>query len=194
MPPRIPPLSLDEADARTRELLERLTTIRGADTRLLNVFGTLAHHPQLLAHWLGFATYLLTASTLEPRLRELVVLRVGWLCRSQYEWGQHVHVGRRVGVTDDDLHALAEGPAATRWNDAERAALAATDELVQRHTLGDEAWQALERHFTRPQALDLVFLVGQYQLVSAALNACRVERDDGLDERALPFPVAREDS
>lgn len=189
-PPRIAPLTLEGADTETRELLERLTRIRGANTQLLNVFGTLAHHPELLRQWLGFATYLLTASTLEPRLRELVVLRVGWLCRSPYEWGQHVHVGRRVGVTDADLERLAAGPAAAGWSAAEAATLQATDELVARHTLSDASWCALQAHFTTQQVLDLLFLVGQYQLVSAALNACRVERDDGLDASALPFPVA----
>ena len=189
LPPRVAPLSLENADTATRELLERLTIIRGSDTRVLNVFGTLAHHPELLRKWLGFATYLLTASTLEPRLRELVVLRVGWLCHSPYEWGQHVHVGRRAGVTDPDLARIADGPQATGWTDAEAAALHATDELVARHTLGDATWSALQVHFTTQQVLDLVFLVGQYQLVSAALNACRVERDDGLDDSQLTFPV-----
>jgi alkylhydroperoxidase family enzyme len=190
LPPRITPLTLEGADAETRQLLERLTSIRGANTQLLNVFGTLAHHPELLRQWLGFATYLLTASTLDPRLRELVVLRVGWLCRSPYEWGQHVHVGRRVGVTDADLERLAAGPTAAGWNAAEAAALLATDELVARHTLSDASWSTLQLHFTTQQLLDLVFLVGQYQLVAAALNACRVERDDGLDASTLPFPTA----
>jgi 4-carboxymuconolactone decarboxylase len=188
MKPRIPPVSLADADADTRELLRRLRPVRGSDTSVLNVMGTLAHHPELLRRWLEFATYLLNDSTLEPRLRELVVLRVGWLCRSPYEWGQHVHVGRRVGVTDADLHRLVAGPDAPGWTDAECAALAVADELVQQHTVGDSNWQRLGQHFTTQQVLDLVFLAGQYQLVSAALNACRVERDDGLDPAQIPFP------
>ncbi|MGI9246736.1 MAG: carboxymuconolactone decarboxylase family protein [Steroidobacteraceae bacterium] len=191
MSARLPPLSLADADGQTRELLARLTRVRGSDTQLLNVFGTLAHHPELLTHWLEFATYLLTASTLEPRLREIVVLRVGWLCRSPYEWGQHVHIGRKAGVRDEELAHIATGAEAAGWTEAERVALRATDELVARHTLGDASWDALGRHFDRRQVLDLVFLVGQYQLVSSALNACRVERDDGLYASAMPFPVAR---
>jgi alkylhydroperoxidase family enzyme len=189
MKPRIPPVSLAEADSATRELLSRLDPVRGSDTTVLNVMGTLAQHPELLRRWLGFATYLLNDSTLEPRLRELVVLRVGWRCRSPYEWGQHVHVGRRAGVTDEDLHRLTIGPAGEGWSAGEAAALRAADELIDRHSIGDETWQGLEQHFTTQQTLDLVFLVGQYQLVSAALNACRVERDDGLDPAWIPFPT-----
>lgn len=192
MTPRITPLTLDAADQPTRELLARLTPLRGLDTRVLNVFGTLAHHPALLRNWLGFATYLLTESTLEPRLRELCVLRVGWRCASPYEWGQHVVVGRKVGVTDDDLQRLTLDPQSAGWSAGEVAALCAVDELLDRHTLSDLCWQALVQHFSTQQILDLVFLVGQYQLVSSALNACRIERDDGLDEQQLPFPSRAE--
>lgn len=189
MTARIEPVSLADADEQTRTLLEPLTQVRGADTRLLNIFGTLGRHPELLRHWLVFAGYLLSKSTLPPRLRELVVLRVGWKCHSPYEWGQHVWVGRRAGVTDEDLARVAAGADAAGWSDAERAALHATDELIDQHTLTDPAWEALAACFTTQQVLDLVFLVGQYQLVSSALNACRVERDDGLDDTSLPFPT-----
>ena len=188
MKARIEPLSLDTADASVRDHLGRLTQLRGTDARLLNVFGTLAHHPALLQHWLAFATYLLTATTLEPRLRELVVLRVGWVCRSPYEWGQHVLVGRNAGVGPADLHRLALGPDADGWSAPERAALRAADQLLGRRTLDDEHWNDLARHFSTQQIMDLVFLVGQYQLVSSALNALRVERDDGLDSTMMPFP------
>ena len=188
MKPRIEPLSLDTADGSVRDHLGRLTQLRGTDARLLNVFGTLAHHPALLQHWLDFATYLLTASTLEPRLRELVVLRVGWVCRSPYEWGQHVLVGQNAGVELADLGRLAQRPDAADWPAPERAALRAADQLLERRTLDDEHWNDLDRHFSTQQIMDLVFLVGQYQLVSSALNALRVERDDGLDATELPFP------
>jgi predicted cupin superfamily sugar epimerase/alkylhydroperoxidase family enzyme len=189
-PARIAPLDLGAADAGTRALLGRLTEIRGADTRLLNVFGTLAHHPELLRHWLGFATYLLRDSTLDARLRELVVLRMGWLCRSPYEWGQHVHVARRAGVDDADLARLAQGSQAAGWSAREAAALRAAEELFERDTVLDATWSALATQFDTREVLDLLFLVGQYRLVSGALNACRVERDDGLDATKLPFPSA----
>jgi 4-carboxymuconolactone decarboxylase len=188
MKPRIEPVSIEDTDARTREMFDRMRP----DTRTLNVFRTFANHPELMRHWLGFAGYLLRSSTLEPRLRELVVLRVGWQCHSPYEWGQHVIVGRRAGVLDADLERLTRGPEAEGWTSAEAAALRATDELIERHSLGDATWAGLSTHFTTQQILDLIFLVGQYQLVSSALNALRVERDDGLDVAAAPFPVPAE--
>jgi len=190
MKPRIMPLSLEDTDAQTREQLGRLISLKGASPRILNIFGTVAHNPELLHHWLGFATYLLMASTLAPRLREIAILRVGWLCRSPYEWGQHVLVGRRAGLDDADFARVARGPAAEGWTAAEAAVLRATDELIGRCTLSDETWATLTSHLTTQQVLDLVFLVGQYRLVSMTLNALRVERDDGLDATQVLFPPA----
>lgn len=190
MQPRIKPLSLEEADPQTRELLARLIRIKGPNARIPNIFGTVANNPELFRPWLGFTTYLLTASTLEPRLRELVILRVGWLCRSPYEWGQHVIVGRRVGLTDEDLARIAQGPEQEGWSPAEAAALRAADELVDRCTLSDDTWAAVTAFLTTQQVLDLVFLVGQYRLVSSVLNALRIERDDGLDATQVLFPTA----
>ena len=188
MEPRIPPVSLADADPDTRRLLERLSRLRGDDAAVLNVFGTIANHPTLMREWLKFATYALTKSTLDPRTRELAVLRVGWRCESPYEWGQHVVVGRAVGLADDDIRRVADGPDAVGWTPAETAALRATDELHDRHTITDTTWAALGEHFSEQQILDLVFLVGNYHLVSFALNACRVQRDDGVDDAQLPFP------
>ena len=188
MEPRILPVSLADADAETHELLSKLSRLRGDDAEVLNVFGTIANHPTLLRNWLVFATYALTKSTLDPRTRELVVLRVGWQCASPYEWGQHVVVGRAVGLTDTDIARVAEGPDVDGWTAAEAAALRATDELHDRSTVSDATWSTLATQFTTQQILDLVFLVGQYHLVSFALNACGVVRDDGVDSPAIPFP------
>lgn len=188
MEPRIPPVSLADADAETHELLSKFSRLRGDDVEVLNVFGTIAHHPTLMRKWLVFATYVLTKSSLDPRTRELVVLRVGWRCSAPYEWGQHVVVGRTVGLTDDDVARVAEGPDAPGWTELEAAALQATDELHDRSTITDATWAALRPHVTDEQLLDLVFLVGQYHLVSFALNACGVVRDDGIDDTTVPFP------
>src|SRR5436190_23742181 len=95
--PRMAPMTVDEMDAETREIVER-----GAFSgRVLNIFATLARHPKLLKRWLVFGTHVLGKSTLTPRERELLILRIGWRCGSDYEWGQHVVIGRAAGLTDD---------------------------------------------------------------------------------------------
>jgi len=193
MEPRIRPISLAEAEPPTREILERFSRIRGDDASVLNVFGTLATHPRLFRKWLTFANYVLTETTLDPRTRELVILRIGWRCHAPYEWGQHVIVGRGAGLTDDEIARVADGPDADGWSPAHAAALRATDELHDHSTITPATWTDLAAHFDEQQVLDLIFAVGQYTLVSYALNAAGVARDDGIDETTFPFPPAAND-
>lgn len=182
--PRIQPLSADEIpDAAPKQLLEG---------PILNIFGTLARHPTLLSRWMDFAIHIMMESTLSPRERELVILRVGWLSRSGYEWGQHVEFGRRVGLDDADFDRVREGPAAEGWSERERALLQATDELHGDAFVSDETWAQLDG-FTDEQKLDFVFTVGQYMLVSMALNTLGVQPDEGfggLESGGGPSSVA----
>jgi alkylhydroperoxidase family enzyme len=113
-------------------------------------------------------------------LRELVILRVGWLSGSDYEWGQHVLIARDEGVSDEEITRIKEGPDATGWNPDERAALRAVDELHRDQEIGDETWTLLRDAFHEQQCLDIIFTVGQYVLVCMALNSCGVQRDDGV--------------
>lgn len=167
--PRLAPLADAEIDAETRE--------RFGAAPMLNIFRTLAHHPKLMKRWLVFGNHVLARSTLAPRERELVILRVGFLCRAGYEWGQHVVIARQAGVSDAEIERVADGPEAPGWSDADRALLRAVDELRADAFITDASWQALAEHFTTQQVLDLIFAVGQYQLVSMALNSLGVQPD-----------------
>lgn len=185
MTPRLEPKPETEWDQRTRDLLA------GSDNPnrvTLNIFGTLAHHPDLLRRWLVFGSHVLGKSTLSGRHRELVILRVGWLCRAPYEWGQHVVIARSEGITDDEIARIAEGPDANGWDAVEVLILRAVDELFADQAVSEPTWRALAENYSEQQMLDLIFTAGQYQLVSMALNSCQVERDDGVDESSVPFP------
>jgi len=174
---RLTPLAPAEWTADARRVLSGLSRPDGS---VLNIFATLARHPQLLESWLGFGVHVLGGSTLDPRERELAILRVGWLCRSEYEWGQHVEIGKHAGVTDADLTRLADGPDDPGWSDRERAVLRAVDALHETQTIPDSEWSALARHLDEQQLLDLIFTVGQYTLVSMALNTVGVPLDEGI--------------
>jgi len=174
--PRIPPLTDDEATPEQREQLDK----NRIDGNVYNIFRTLAHHPDLLRRWTVFAGHVLRKSTLSPREREIAILRVGWLCRAEYEWGQHVRIGLRSGLDQADVRRIAAGPDAPGLSERDALVLRATDELVRDAKVSDATWTALGRHFDTRQLLDLVFAVGQYNLVSMALNTLEVERDPGV--------------
>ncbi len=176
--PRLRALADDEWSDDVKELLEPQRAMGGG--RVLNIFRTLAHHPGLMKRWLVFGAHVLGKSTLPPREREMAILRVGYLCRAEYEWGQHVLIARQVGMTDEEIGWVADGPDAPGWNELESLVLRATDELHADKTISDATWEALAKQWTDQQLLDLVFAVGQYTLVSMALNTLGVERDEGV--------------
>ncbi len=177
-PPRLLPLQPDEWDDTAKQVLEPLARFRGGE--VLNIFGTLAHHPELMKRWLVFGNHVLGKSTLPAREREIVILRIGWLCQAEYEWGQHVVIGREAGLSDAEIAAIAAGPDAEGWSDDDATLLRAVDELHADACIHDDTWAALAARWSTQQCLDLVFAIGQYNLVSMALNTLGVERDDGV--------------
>jgi len=181
--PRLGPVPASEWDDETRALI---AAGAGGDGRVLNIFATLAHHPKLLKRWLVFGAHVLAKSTLPARDRELLILRTGWNCTAPYEWGQHVVIARTTGITDAEIEAVAAGPGAPGWAPFDATLLRAADELHQRSTLTDATWSALHERYDDQQVLDAIFTVGQYHLVSMALNACGVARDDGVT--GVPIP------
>lgn len=175
--PRVPPIddpsTLDE-DARA---LLGATSLGPA----VNIFRTLIRHPKLFKRWLVFANHVLFKSSLPARDRELVILRTGWLCNAEYEWGQHVIIGRAAGLTDDDIHRVTLGPGASGWDPFDATLLRAADELHEDQFVSDDTWRALAERYDEQQRMDLVFAIGQYTLVSMALNTFGVQLDPGVE-------------
>ena len=181
--PRIDVLPEQERSDRQRELLAPSTR----NGRTYNVLSTLVRHPDLLERWSSFAGHVLgPTTTLSPRDRELLILRIGWLDRSEYEFGQHVLFARRAGLTDQEIERVKDGAAAPGWTPHEAALLRAADDLHRDARVSDEVWSALATRYDEKQLLDVVFTVGQYNLVSMALNSFGVQPEPGLAR--LPEP------
>jgi alkylhydroperoxidase family enzyme len=149
----------------------------------LNIFGTLAHHPGLLKRWLVFATHVLSKSSLSPRDREVLILRTAALTRSPYEWSQHVQIALDIGMTRDEIAAIARGDSPSP-HDA--VLVAAADELHTTSTITDETWTVLSDRCSTEELIDVIATVGQYHLVAYLLNALGVQLDpDVPDETAM---------
>ena len=123
---------------------------------------------------------MLNKSTLPPRDREILILRIGWLCRSEYEFGQHVVIGRREGLSAEEIERITLGPDAEGWDPFDATLLRAVDELHGDAFLSDATWNELAVRYDTMQLMDLVFTVGQYNLVSMALNTLGVQQDEGF--------------
>jgi 4-carboxymuconolactone decarboxylase len=173
--PRIAPLEAAEWDEEQREILAPMN--RGG--RVYNIFKTLVRYPKLLKRWSPFGSHVLFKSSLDPRHRELAILRIGWRCRATYEWSHHVEIGKGVGLSDAEIARVAAGPEAPGWIPLEAALLRAVDELRDDACIADATWAALARELSTEQLMDLVFTVGNYTLVSMALNSFGVRLEEG---------------
>ncbi|MDY7103286.1 MAG: carboxymuconolactone decarboxylase family protein [Actinomycetota bacterium] len=165
-----------------KELDEREREIAGAapGAEPLNIMATLAHNEQVFKRFNRFAGGLLYRGVLPEREREIVILRVGWNCRAVYEFGQHTLIGRRAGLTDDEIRRLCLPLADSGFvgDDADLVAMA--DELCSDDCVGDETWARLEKRWDPAALVELVVVAGNYRLVSGFLNTMGVELDDGV--------------
>jgi 4-carboxymuconolactone decarboxylase len=174
--PRVTPLPPAEWDAEVTELLGA-TKMSG---QVLNIFKTLARHPKLLKRWMVFGNHILFKSRVGARERELLILRTGWNCRAEYEWGQHVVIGKQIGLTDEEIQRITVGPDAPGWDAFDATLLRAADDLHREQRIGDANWAALSARYDTQQLMDVVFTVGQYTMVSMALKTLGVPLDDGI--------------
>jgi 4-carboxymuconolactone decarboxylase len=169
--PRIAPLTEAEWTAEQRRELEPVYR----EGQLYNVVGTLARHWAAYQKFGVWGRHVLGETSTLP-LRELLILRTGWLCRAEYEWGQHVVFGKKAGLTEAEIARIKEGPDAPGWAPFDATLLRAADELHADASISDQTWAALSERYRTEQLMDVVFAVGQYTLVSMALNTFGVQR------------------
>jgi alkylhydroperoxidase family enzyme len=173
--PRIAPVADDALTPQQTEALAVLTE----PWQGLNLFRTTVRSPGGLASLLPAGAYIRSASTLPAREREIVILRIGWLCRSGYEWTQHVFMGRQAGLSKEEVAAVKAGAYAGAWRPADQALIRACDELHADQFITSATWAALGEHFDEAQVMDVVFIAGHYVTVSMITNAFGVQLDEG---------------
>jgi alkylhydroperoxidase family enzyme len=130
---------------------------------------------------------LLAKGELSAREREITIIRTTWLCGSPNPYGEHVEMGRTIGMTEDELRRLTIGSAAPGWSDHERNLLRAVEELCERHAISDEVWDTLARVWTDKQQIEFPAVVGQYIASAIMHNTLRTrisERNKGLAQFA----------
>jgi alkylhydroperoxidase family enzyme len=135
-----------------------------------------ANHPDLAQDWLRY-NHRLTHGVLDPKLREIIVLRVAHHYKSKYEWGQHVLIGKAIGLGSEHFHALTQPQVGTPWNEREGLVLRAADALLVQHDIDDELWERLRARFDRKELMEILFLVGTYTLLAWVLSTVRMPEE-----------------
>lgn len=212
--PRVTPIELDAATPALETILDRMHQVNTAlDSRgkasiaklvaeggspptdaegaaevrtLPEIVRTMLRHADLFTCQTDLGIQLLSRGALPPRERELAVLRIGWLCQAPYEFGEHVMVAKKVGVTSEEIEWIIQGSAAPGWSEHDRAVIRATEELYADAMISDATWAVLARRYCDKQLIELPILIGQYQTVAYYQNALRLrlhEGNDGLKAR-----------
>ena len=125
---------------------------------------------------------------LDPRYREILVLRVAWRTRSGYEWSQHVRIAQQCGLTAEHVQAAIDGPDAALWTPVERALVAATDEMIDRSVVSDKTWGELRPHFDDKQLIELLYVVGAYVCLAMVTNSVGLTPDPIPEVEIPPIP------
>jgi 4-carboxymuconolactone decarboxylase len=175
-PLRLTPLPDAEWDEASRAALSSLIPAERANVRGAgNVLSTMLRHPALTAAYLPFNAYLLTASTLSQRIREVALLRVVHLSNCDYLWSHHLPIAARAGLTDAEIDRIRVG----RCEDnTDQLVVGAVDELSGNSTISQDTWNQLRQEFTEQQCMDLTFTVGGYLLLALAVNTFGVQDEE----------------
>ncbi|BBX38701.1 carboxymuconolactone decarboxylase family protein [Mycobacterium simiae] len=173
---RVPGLPLDEAKAAADEAAVPDYMAE------LSIFQVLLNHPSLARAVNDLLATMLWHGRLDARLRELVIMRIGWLTACEYEWTQHWRVATRLGVSADDLVGVRDWERHEGFGPAERAVLAATDDVVRDGAVSAQSWAACERELRSDKALliELVTVISAWRMVSSILQSLQVPLEDGV--------------
>lgn len=179
-PARITPLEPGEWPPDVREWLARY-----GNRPVAAIYRTYARHLPMDRPRTRVSEHIRQQSTLSMRIRELLIVRIGVLCRSEYEWAAHAPAGRRAGLSDADMQRIVDGPG-PGGDPVDNALLRAVDELHRDSVVSDATWRELAAVFDARQLLDILITTGGYRMVSMALNTFGVQLEPGAER----FPAA----
>lgn len=164
--------------------LSRVSKLFGRE-QLPRIFPVFNINGRLFWAWLLFASRLMPYGKLPARTRELLILRTAWNCRSRYEWGQHLELGLKAGLNDKDVLNLALFP--ERLSAVDACLVAACDQLCRDKLIDDALWQQLSLQFSEADLVEIMVLVGHYQMVAGLLVNAGIQLEPAIEAELAAF-------
>jgi AhpD family alkylhydroperoxidase len=152
-----------------------------------NLFTTLSRNRGLYRRWLQFAGGLMPGGRLPRRETELLILRTAHNCGCDYEWHHHERLGAEAGLSREEIARVKDGPGAEGWTPHEATLLRAADELHGDRVVSDEVWGALRPAYSDAKLIELLLLIGHYEMLAMTLNSLRVQPDPPGPEHPTPL-------
>jgi alkylhydroperoxidase family enzyme len=173
--PRIEAVPNDEVDPESRAIVNAIRASAGAGPAAIipEYMRVVIKHPEIFRCQMDMGTAIFKGR-IPARERELAVLRIGWLTQSPYEWGEHVDIGQRYGLTAEEVDRVTHGSAAPGWSEHDAAILRATEELLADYALSDATWETLAKTWDEPQLIEFPMMVGQYVATAFIQNTLRI--------------------
>src|SRR5262245_10785362 len=165
--PRISPLP----DTQWTDVHRKLVAKYQPEGRAGNALKTLLHVPELVDGTMPFQTYITRESSLSPRHREILILRTSWLLNNDYVWAEHASIARKLGMTTNDLHRIAQRADARGWDRQEGTLIRLADQLFRNSSITDSTWHALAAQYDTFHMLDAVMTVADFTSMSLLYNA-----------------------
>jgi 4-carboxymuconolactone decarboxylase len=195
-PPRVAPLLPPEWDTAVYDALSAFPSARdfvlshyqAEGARGMHGIGVLLQLPALAKAFLTFNNHVAIASSVSKRVRELLILRISWLRRSEYEFVQHVVLARNAGLSEAELERVQVGPDAPGWDPLDADLVRCVDELHFDARIHDATWARLAKHFDTTQLMDIVFAIGCYEVLAMVFKTFGVQLEPGVDP---PDPAVR---
>jgi alkylhydroperoxidase family enzyme len=177
-PPRLPALPVEERTERQQALLDEMSMVVVDGVRKPRedkpALEILIRHAELYKAHVEVAKKYLSDCEMSIRDRELAILRIGWLSQAPFEWGAHVKIAKRNGITSEEIARVIEGSTAQGWDKQDRAIVRAMEELHFDSMITDETWADLQEFYNDKKLIELVILAGQYKTVAYYQNALRL--------------------
>lgn len=178
--PRIAPVAQDDIDQASRQLVHDIRASAGAPPieEVPEYMRVMLKHPEIFRCQMEMGTVLFQGR-IPQREREIAILRIGWLCRAPYEWGQHVNIAYRIGLGSDAIERVRLGSSAPGWTAHEAAILRGVEELLEEKALSNETWDTLAQSWDEAQLIEFPTMVGQYVATAFVQNTLRIRLEHG---------------
>ncbi|MFQ5826668.1 MAG: carboxymuconolactone decarboxylase family protein [Dehalococcoidia bacterium] len=174
---RVSYVEKEGAPPEVREIFERMES-RGA--RVLNLYKVVAHSRGVLRSFVRLGNALLQHAQLDPRLRELAILRIATVTGSEYEWSQHLPFAREVGVSQEQIEDIGDWQRSRHFDHGDRAVLRYVDEVAQRVKVSDRVFADLRQHLDEVSIVELTLSIGFWGMVARLLVPLGVEVEEEL--------------
>jgi alkylhydroperoxidase family enzyme len=163
-------------------------------TRNINLYRALVHSPDGARAFSSLGHFIRHTSRLDPRLREMAIMQVGYLARSPYEYSHHVEIGRDFGVSDEDIRAIADETAGrpTQLEPLAKAVLRAAREMTTELAISEQTFTELRRELDNERLTDLVLTIGFYNGVVRILATMQIDVEEGYHKYLDEFPLPKD--